>query len=146
MKRKNFLIVLLLVLAVYLSGCSGGIVTPNAYEVGGDFYVCENLLRGFYTAISNRNYAQALSYCKPGGSSFEFVNDIWNLDQQYPTTYITCQVYNVYDFSYIGQSRISLHYDFSDTAHDIYGGTYNTNYHYGATALFEKVNGEWKLF
>ena len=145
MKRKSFLIVLLLVLAVYLSGCSGGMVTPNAHEIGGDFYICENILRGFYTALSNRNYPQALSYCKPGGAAFKYVNDTWNSDQQYPTFYTTYQVYEVYNFSYIGQSMVSCDYDLSFTIHDIYGGTYDTSYFYGQTGLFEKVNGEWKM-
>jgi len=119
------------------------VVTPPV--VGGDFYICENLLRGFYTALSNQNFTQALSYCKPGGATFEYVNNLWNLDQQYPTFYMTYQVYDVYNFSYIGQSVVSFNYDLSSTSHSIYGETYDTNYYYGMLALFEKVNGEWKM-
>ena len=82
MKRKLFLVVLFLILAIFLSGCSGGgIVTPGADEVGGDFYVCENLLKGFYTALSNQNFALALSYCKSGGATFKYVNNLWNTAQ-----------------------------------------------------------------
>ena len=146
MKRKYYLVILLFVVAIYLSGCSGGIVTPNSYGVGGDFYVCENLLRGFYVALSNQNYPQALSYCKPGGASFKYVNNTWNTDQQYPTLYTTFQVYEIYNFSYIGPSIISCNFDSSFTTHNIYGETYDTNHYYGRTMLFEKVNGEWKMF
>jgi hypothetical protein len=40
MKRKYFFVILFLVLAIFLSDCSGGgIVTPNT-----DGVVCENLL------------------------------------------------------------------------------------------------------
>ncbi len=142
--NKKKLLPILALLIIFLAGCSG-IVTPNTYDVGGDFYICENILRGLYTALSNQNYAQALSYCKPGGIMFEFVNNLWNLDQQYPGIYATYQIYNVYDFSYIGQSMLYFHYDFTRTQHDIYGGTYNTNNYSGGTALFEKVSGEWKM-
>jgi len=95
MKVKFYLVILLLLVAIYLSGCGSGIVTPNPYGVGGDYSVCENILRGFYTALSNQNYPQALSYCKIGGISFEHVNELWNLEQQFPTSYATYQVYNV---------------------------------------------------
>ena len=145
MKRKLFLVVLFLILAIFLSGCSGGgIVTPGADEVGGDFYVCENLLKGFYTALSNQNFALALSYCKSGGATFKYVNNLWNTAQQYPTFYATYQVYNICNFSYLGE-YVRFNYDKSWTLHDIYGVTYNTTYSYGDLILFEKVNGEWKM-
>jgi len=142
MKRKGFLVVLFLILAIFLNGC--GVIIPDIDEVGGDFYICENLLRGYYTALSNRNYTQALSYCKPGGIMYKFANSMWDLALDYPEFYHTYQIYNVYNFSYLSY-YVSLDYDFSTTQHDIYGGTYGTEYHYGMPALFEKVYGQWKL-
>ena len=145
MKRKYYFVILFLVLAIFLSGCSGGgIVTPDIDEIGGDAYLCENLLKGFYTALNNENFALALSYCKSGGASFDYVNNIWNTAQQYPTFYFTYQVYNICNFSYIGE-YISCDYDKSWTLHDIYGVTYDTSYSYGSPMLFEKVNGVWKM-
>ena len=139
MKRKLFLFVLVLILAIFLSGCSGGgIVTPGADEVGGDFYVCENLLRGLYAALSNQKFTQALSYCKYGGLTFEYVNNLWNFAQEHPTFYVTYQVYDVYDFSYLG-GTLELYYNYSWT-------TNTTSYLYGRRMLFEKLNGEWKMF
>jgi len=143
MKRKLFFVVLFLILAIFLSGC-GGVVTPGSDEIGGDFYICENLLKGFYTALSNQNFTQALSYCKSGGATFNYVNNLWNIAQQYPTFYATYQVYDVYDFSYVGK-YLSLYCDYSWTTHSIYGETYDTTYKYGSLKLFEKVNGEWKM-
>ena len=136
MKRKYFLLVLVLVLSMFLSGCV--IVAPDTDEVGGDFYICENLLRGLYTALSNRNFTQALSYCKSGGLTFEYVNNLWNFAQEHPTFYVTYQVYDVYDFSYLG-GNLELYYNYSWT-------TNTTSYLYGRRMLFEKVNGEWKMF
>ena len=138
--NKSLFIILLLILGIFISGCSGGgVVTPGADEVGGDFYVCENLLRGMYTALSNRNFIQALSYCKSGGLTFEYVNNLWNFAQEHPTFYVTYQVYDVYDFSYLG-GNLELYYDYSWTT------PVSTSYLYGRRMVFEKINGEWKMF
>ena len=144
--KVSLFVILFLVLAIFLSSCNG-IVTPDPDGVGGDFHLCENLLKGFYTALSGQNFALALSYCKPGGINFDSVNNKWNTAQQYPTFYFTYQVYNVYNFSYTGYSGeiISCDYDKSWTLYDIYGVTYSTDYSYGSPMLFEKVNGEWKM-
>ena len=145
MKRKYFLVGLFLILVMFLVGCSGGgVVTPDPNEAGGDFFLCENLLKGFYTALNNQNFTQALSYCKSGGATFELVNNYWDTAQEYPTFYITYQVYDIFNFSYLGK-YVRLHYDYSWTLHDIYGETYNTDYKYNKLMLFEKVNGEWKM-
>jgi len=135
--NKSLVLILFLILAMFLVGC-GGVVTPGADEVGGDFYVCENLLRGMYTALSNRNFTQALSYCKSGGLTFEYVNNLWNFAQEHPTFYVTYQVYDVYDFAYLG-GNLELYYNYSWTTNII-------SYLYGRRMVFEKVNGEWKMF
>ena len=134
--NKSLVLILFLILAMFLVGC-GGVVTPGADEVGGDFYVCENLLRGMYTALSNRNFTQALSYCKSGGLTFEYVNNLWNFAQEHPTFYVTYQVYDVYDFSYLG-GNLELYYNYSWTTNTI-------SYLYGRRMVFEKINGEWKM-
>jgi len=133
-KRKYCFAVLFLALVIFLTGCSGGgTVTPNT-----DGVVCENLLRALYTALSDRNFTQALSYCKSGGLTFEYVNDLWNFAQEHPTFYVTYQVYDVYDFSYLG-GNLELYYNYSWT-------TNTTSYLYGRRMVFEKINGEWKMF
>ena len=129
--KKSLFIILLLILAIFLSGCSGGwVVTPDPNETGGDFYLCENLLRGLYTALSNRNFTQALSYCKSGGLTFEYVNNLWNFAQENPTFYVNYQVYDVYDFSYLG-GNLELYYNYSWTTNTI-------SYLYGRRMVFEK--------
>mgnify|MGYP001037528992 CR=1 FL=1 len=148
MKRKYFLLILVLILSIFLVGCSGGgIVTPDINDIGGDAYICENLIKGFYTALSNENFTQALSYCKTGGATFKLVNSRWDLALQYPTFYATYQVYDVYNFKYVGEF-LSLHHDFSYTIHSIYGDEFldpSTTYYNNSLMLFEKVNGEWKM-
>jgi len=143
MRKVYFLVILFLILAIFLSSC--GVITPDIDEVGEDFYICENLLRGYYTALSNRNYTQALSYCKPGGVMYKFANSMWDLALDYPEFYHTYQIYNVYNFSHPTSYYVNAKYDFSATQHDTYGGTYGTKYYYGFAAPFEKVNGVWKM-
>ena len=134
MKRKYFLVVLFLILAIFLSGCSGGSgVTPAT-----DGVVCENLVRGFYTALSNRSFAQALSYCKSGGLTFDYVNDLWDFAQDHPTFHVTYQVLKVYDISYLW-GDLELYYNYSWTT------PVSTSYLYGRKQVFEKINGEWKM-
>jgi len=58
MKMKYHIIILSLILTMFLSGCTGGgIVTPDINDIGGDAYLCENLLKGYYIALSNQNFA-----------------------------------------------------------------------------------------
>jgi len=115
------------------------------YDTEADFDVCENILIAFYATLSSQNYAQALSYCKYGGATYDYVNALWDLALEYPQFYMTYQIYSAYNFSYIGQSVISFYYDYSYTSHDIWGGIYDTEYEYGSVILFEKVYGEWKM-
>ena len=148
MRRKAILLLSILIIAIFLIGCStGGIVTPDSNNIGGDFYVCENLLKGFYAALCNQNFTQALSYCKYGEPTFQLVNNLWDLAQEYPTFYTTYQVYDVFNFYYVGK-YLSLHFDYSFTTHSIYGDSYIapiTTYKYNTLMLFEKVNGQWKM-
>lgn len=121
-------------------------ITVTYYNAEADFDVCENILIAFYAALSNQNFAQALSYCKNGGATYDYVNDLWDIALDWPQFYTTYQIYNVYDFFYWGQSEISCYYDYSYTIHDIWGETYDTEYKYGSAMGFEKINGEWKMF
>jgi PKD repeat protein len=121
-------------------------ITVTYYNAEADFDVCENILIAFYAALSNQNFSQALSYCKNGGATYDYVNDLWDIALDWPDFYMTYQIYSVYDFSYWGQSAISCYYDYSYTSHDIWGGTYDTEYKYGSAMGFEKINEEWKMF
>jgi PKD repeat protein len=120
-------------------------ITVTYYNAEADFDVCENILIAFYAALSNQNYAQALSYCKSGGATYDYVNALWDIALDWPEFYMTYQIYNVYNFSYLGQSIIKFYYDYSYTSHDIWGGIYDTKYEYGSLILFEKIYGVWKM-
>ncbi|MBA7580570.1 hypothetical protein ES708_22463 [subsurface metagenome] len=70
---------------------------------------------------------------------YKFANSMWDLALDYPEFYHTYQIYNVYNFSHPTSYYVNAKYDFSATQHDIYGGTYGTEYYYGFAAPFEKV-------
>jgi len=137
MKRKYFLVVLVLILAMFLSGCSG-VITPSI-NLTEDSNICDNLLRGFYAELSNQNFIKALSYCKYGGLTYDYVYNAWDLAIEYPSFYATYQIHNVYNFSYLGVNYLELYYDYSWTSHT--KGFIN-----GRRMVFEKINGEWKMF
>jgi len=133
MKRKYCFAILFLALVIFLTGCSGGgIVTLNNNNG-----VCEDLLRGFYITLSSENFTQALSYCKSGGLTADYVYDLWELKLKYPQFHTTYQISDVYNFFSFG-GELELYYDYS--------WTIRTSYLSGRRMVFENINGEWKMF
>ena len=126
--------------ALLLSGCGTNVVvTPGTNNLTEDANICENLLRGFYAELSNQNFTNALSYCKYGGLTSDYVYDAWDLAIKYPSLYATYQIHNVYGFSYLGVKSLELYYDYSWTSHN--KGSINER-----RMVFEKIGGEWKMF
>ncbi|TFB08816.1 hypothetical protein E3V08_02455 [Candidatus Atribacteria bacterium MT.SAG.1] len=58
MKKKTFSIILVLILAIFLSGCSGGIVTPVNDEAE-----VKSVIREYFLAINDQNWSKAKGYC-----------------------------------------------------------------------------------
>jgi len=54
MKRKYFLVVLFLLLAIFLIGCSGGIVTPATDEAK-----IKSVISEYFLAINDQNWSKA---------------------------------------------------------------------------------------
>ena len=65
MKRKCLLILTILVLAIFLSGCSGGIVTPSTDEAK-----IESVIEEYFMAINNQNWSKAKNYCVYGSDIY----------------------------------------------------------------------------
>ncbi len=125
---------------LFLSGCGTSVVvTPGTNNLTEDANICEYLLRGFYAELSNENFTNALSYCKYGGLTSDYVYDAWDLAIKYPSLYATYQIHNVYGFSYLGTNTLELYYDYSWASYP--KGSFN-----GRRMVFEKIGGEWKMF
>ena len=137
---KKLYVAVFLIFVLFLSGCgSSGLVAPGTNNLTEDANICENLVRGFYAELSNQNFTKALSYCKYGGLTHDYVYDAWDLAIKYPSFYATHHIHNVYNFSYLGVKYLELYYDYSWTSHA--KGFIN-----GRRMVFEKIVGKWKMF
>ena len=140
MKRKYYLVVLFLVLAIFLSGCSGTApVIPSDDEVN-----VKSVIYEYFLAISYQDWSEAKSYCVYGSDRYyatatmeQFANDL----AQYGGGTISCivDISNVSISGNYAQAYISLNIIYS------YGGYYDTEsgsaYYY-----LQKVGNDWKIY
>ena len=68
MKRKCLLILTILVLAIIISGCAGGIVTPDTDEAK-----VRSVIQEYYLALNDQNWSKAKSYCINGSIPYNEV-------------------------------------------------------------------------
>ena len=140
MKRKYFLLILVLVLAIFLSGCiptSPGTTSEDETNV-------KSVIYEYFLAIGYQNWSKAKSYCVYGSDRYyataameQFANDL----AQYGGGTISCIV-DISSVSITGnyaQAYISLDIIFS------YGGYYDSEsgsaYYY-----LQKVGNDWKIY
>jgi len=88
MKRKYFLVVLFLILAIFLSGC--GIVT--------DEEKVRDVIDGYFLAISAQDWDEAKSYCKYG-SDIYYETCLFEgyIDSLYPSVVIINCLMDIFD-------------------------------------------------
>lgn len=141
MKRKYFSIILVLILAIFLSGCgSSGIVTPATDEAK-----VKNVIQDYYLAINDQNWNKVKSYCIYGSDQYykvSLMEDTANtLQQYYGTVTITCfanisnvSVYGSYASAYIDVNVI------------VTAGYYYDTYSDSGYLYLQKVGSNWKLY
>ncbi|MBA7582014.1 hypothetical protein ES708_23933 [subsurface metagenome] len=80
MKRKGFLVVLFLILAIFLSGC-GGVVTPDTDEAK-----VKGVIQNYASAMNNQDWDKAKGYCVYNSwaywmvESYEFLVDYYEFE------------------------------------------------------------------
>ena len=75
MKRKYFLVVLFLTLAIFLSGCSGGgVVTPANDEAA-----IRSVIHEWSLALNDLNWSKAKSYCVNDSDAYYAVEQMQDL-------------------------------------------------------------------
>ena len=75
MKKKFFLIILFLILAIFLVGCSGvGIITPATDEVKIKIVINE-----FCLALNDQNWSKAKGYCVYGSEKYYAIDELANI-------------------------------------------------------------------
>jgi len=139
MKRKYFSIVLVLILAIFLSGCSGGVVTPATDEAKVKSVINEYLL-----ALNDQNWSKAKGYCVYGSDRYYAVCQMEDL---FNTLYLYCNivtinaVVKIYDVSIYGNySQAYCYTTYLVTA----CGYYEADDKY-TTYYLQKVGNSWKL-
>ena len=139
MKRKYFLVVIFLILAMFLVGCNG-VVTPATDEAK-----IENVLQEYFLSISEQNWSKAKNCCVYGSQRYyatctmeSFINSMYQL---YSVITITCYMDNV---------SVSIYGDFADAS--FYLTMYITaDYYYDSQSGYgvyylQKIGNNWKIY
>jgi len=133
MKRKYFLIVLFLALAIFIGGC--GVIT--------DEVKIRNVIDEYFLSINNQDWDKAKSYCIYESNVYYetcFLEDY--IDSLYPSVVIIICLIDVFDIlitgnyasAYIDGSINIITDDFSET-NDSSGHFY-----------LKKIYNDWKIF
>ena len=143
MKRKLFLLVLVLVVTMFLVGCGGGIPTTPGISITDEAKV-KSVIQDYWLALSNRQYELAKTYCIPFG-------DFYNLAEEYqdmPYFEGSSLTWNAH-FNYIeingnsAKSNINLTLTVTVCFEDICSTESETLYNY--SIYLTKISGAWKL-
>jgi hypothetical protein len=141
MKRKSILLLSILILAIFLTGCStGGVVTPATDEAK-----VKNVIQDYFLAINDQNWSKAKNCCVNGSDRYYatcVIEDGINTLYQYASIVtITCfvSISNVsvngsYANAYLSGSMIITadYYSESESA---------SGYYY-----LKKVSNSWKIY
>jgi len=141
LKRKLFLVVLVLILSIFLVGCAGGgIVSPATDEAK-----IKGVLHDYCLALNDQNWSKAKSYCIYGSDVYynvcvkeDLINTLYSYCNIVTLTYyidfINVDIYGNY-------AQVYVHTTSLITACGYYE-TYD-NYEYGN---LQKVGNSWKLY
>jgi len=141
MKRKLFLVVLVLILAIFLVGCAGGgIVTPATDEAK-----IKSVIYEYFLALNDQNWSKAKSYCVYGSDQYYAVCQAEDLVN---TAYLFCNqvtinfVVNIINVSISGSySQVHSYVSYLIT----YCGYYETD-EVDSYLELQKVGNSWKLY
>jgi len=139
-KRKYFLIILFLILAIFLTGCSIGIVIPDTNEAK-----VRSVIQGYYRALNNQNWNKAKSYCIYGSDKYHKTCEI---EYKINTLYLYCNIVTVN--TYVDISDVSIYGNYSQVYCYINAkisacGYFDSTSDYGSLYL-QKIGNRWKLY
>ncbi|MBA7588394.1 hypothetical protein ES708_30450 [subsurface metagenome] len=140
MKRKYFFVVLFLILAIFLSGCGGGLVTPATDEAK-----VKSVIQNYYLAINDQDWNRVKSYCIYGSDQYykvSLMEDSVNVvEQYYGTLTITC-------FAEISNISVSGIYAnaYIDVKVIVTAGYYYDVWADSGYLYLQKIGNSWKLY
>jgi len=132
MKRKYFLVILFLILAIFLTGCSIGIVIPDTNEAR-----IRGVINEYFSAINNRDWYRARSCCVYGSERYYAT---CALEQYWPIT-VTC-IFRISDVSIYGNHaqvwiNLTLYISFGPFSESETGSFYY---------YLQRVGNSWKIY
>jgi len=141
MKRKNILLLSILILAIFLTGCStGGVVTPATDEAK-----VKSVIQDYFLAINDQNWSKAKNFCVYGSDRYYatcVLEDAVNALYQYVSTVtITC-------FVTISDVTITGSYASADINLTMYAtaGGYSESESASGYYYLQKVSNSWKIY
>ncbi len=144
MKKIHFFVITILVLAVFLSGCAGG-VTPSNDEIK-----VKSSINGYFSALNDQNWNKAKSYCTFGSEQYNETIQLENTVENYCFSYDDCRVViainpTILDTWFNGPYFCCVYCHMNDFS--AFDGDYlNNTQSYIMYYHLEKVGNEWKLF
>lgn len=139
MKKKYFLVVLFLILAVFISGC-GGVVTPATDEAK-----IKSVIQDWSLAINAQNWSKVLSYCVYGSDEYYYVcqlrDAINSLNQYCSVVTINILITNIQVSIYGSYADASCYVDAVISA----CGYIESGSLYG-NLILQKIGNSWKLY
>jgi len=142
MKRKCLLILTILVLAIFFSGCSGGITTPST-----DGAKIENVIQEYYLALSDQNWSKAKSYCIYVSDLYNEVIQWENIVNTYPYCDVIIAIYpTILDYGFDDEGILSCVHCYINDFSTACGNNINNTQSYYIYLHLKKVGNSWKLY
>ena len=137
MKRKCTLILTFLIMAIFLSGCTGGIVTPATDE-----QKVKSVINEYFLAINDKNWSKAKSCC------------VYESDRYYATCYLEDAINAISSIAtvtcYATISNVSTYGNYADAYINLYlvvnVGGYIEDFSGAAYYYLQKVGNSWKIY
>ena len=138
MKRKYFFVIFFLVLAIFLSGCSGGgIVTPATDEAK-----VKNVINEYFLAISDKNWSKAKSCCVYGSVRYYKTCDFEEAINTQFTSNVTITCYVTISNVSVNGNYASAYFDVTTNITD---GSYYNSDSLSRNYNLQKVGESWKI-
>ena len=149
MKRKIILLVSILILVIFLTGCTAGVVTPATDEAK-----IKNLIQEFCLALSDKNWSKVKSYCVYGS---EIYNRLVEFEETWNDGVILIEEcsggsFYIDDINYIVDiGAININSEYAEayvylTSTLIFGNNIIEEYYEEGWLLLQRINNNWKLY
>jgi len=140
MKKKYYFVIFFLALAMFLSGCAGGVVTPATDEAK-----IKSVINEFCLAINDQNWSKTKSYCVYESEAYY---KVCYIEDEFDTLHLYCNVVTIN--YYIDILNVSIYGDYSE----VYGyltlvisaceDAYNNSGYFWQ--YLQKVGNTWKIY